>query len=289
MHTASGCMLRHPPTRPTEVFGGSDAQHQIRYDPPQAPPRVRRGNARRGARPRLRPAGHGAGRPGRRTRPARQARSGLDGHDPRPTRQHRRREARRPVAAGGHRRSRRLQPPGERRLERPVEQRGALGLHQGDRGHLLHQPVLRTAVQRVLQRRDDPRRLPLRDPQRLERRHPGQLLRGPRRRLVARRQDPARRAGHRVQPLRRDVLRAEPGLDAQLDRGLREHLPGPHRPRRGHLLDHRLVEPVHRQLLGLRQHRPAVDRPLLLLAGHPAGRLGRLHHVAVHLHRLDRG
>ena len=38
-----------------------------------------------------------------------------------------------------------------------------------------------------------------------------------RRRLVGGRQDPAGRARHRVQPVRRDLLRPQPGRDGQLD------------------------------------------------------------------------
>ena len=43
-----------------------------------------------------------------------------------------------------------------------VEQRRPVRLREGHRGHLLHQPVLRPAVQRLVQRRDDPRLVPLR-------------------------------------------------------------------------------------------------------------------------------
>ena len=57
-------------------------------------------------------------------------------------------------------------------------------------------------------------------PEQLQRHHPGRLLHQPRRRLVRRRQDPAAGAGHRVQPLRRDLLRAVPVLDGQLDQGV---------------------------------------------------------------------
>ena len=80
--------------------------------------------------------------------------------------------------------------------------------------------------------------LPLRAARQLARHRAGRLVRRPRRRLVRRRQDPAGRARHRVQPLRRHLLRPEPGLDAQLDRRLHDALQGPDRPRRRHLHDH---------------------------------------------------
>lgn len=97
----------------------------------------------------------------------------------------------------------RLQLPGQRRLVHGRRGRRRFRLRQGHRGHRLHQPVLRPAVRRQLRRRPDPGRLPLRPAQRLQRRHPGRLLRQQRRRLVGRRHDPAARPGHRVQPLRR--------------------------------------------------------------------------------------
>ena len=51
-------------------------------------------------------------------------------------------------------------------------------------GTSLHQPLLHPAVQRLVRRRHDPRRVPLRAPGQLLRRDPGELLRQPRRRLV---------------------------------------------------------------------------------------------------------
>lgn len=171
--------------------------------PPHRPRHVRRGPD---PRPWLRHHGHGRGRPRRHRRCA----DRLDG---------------RPDRGRRHQ-----QPQRQRRLDHPVEQRGEVGLRQGHRGHVLHQPVLRAAVQRLVQRRHDPRRVPLRDAGHHERRDPGQLLRGPRRRLVARRPYAAGRARHRVEPVRRRLLRALPGRDGQLDPRLREPVPGPHRP-----------------------------------------------------------
>ena len=88
-----------------------------------------------------------------------------------------------------------------------------------------------------------PRRLPLRPARQLLGHGAGRLVRRPRRRLVGRRPHPARRARHRVQPVRRHLLRPEPGLDAQLDRGLHRALQGADRARRRHLLDDRAGGP----------------------------------------------
>ena len=92
------------------------------------------------------------------------------------------------------------------------------------------QPVLRPAVQRLLQRRAHPRRLPLRDARtgRAARPRPttssttaaagrdGKTLPGA--------------ARHRVQPVRRHLLRAVPGGDGRLDQRLPEPVHTPHRP-----------------------------------------------------------
>ena len=169
-------------------------------------------------RPRLGHDGHGRRRPRRPGRPAA-------------------RHARR-----ADRRRGRQQPPGQRRLGDPLEQRRQVGLRQGHRRHVLHEPLLRPAVQRLVQRRHDPRRVPLRDPGHHERRHPGQLLRGPRGRLVPGRQDAAGRARHRVEPVRRRLLRQDRGRHGHLDPRLREHVQGTHRPRRRHLHGDQLVD-----------------------------------------------
>ncbi|GAA3218983.1 hypothetical protein GCM10020256_23450 [Streptomyces thermocoprophilus] len=67
-------------------------------------------------------------------------------------------------------------------------------------------------------------------PRHHQRRHSGQLLRGPRRRLVPRRQDTAGRARHRVEPVRRLLLRQVAERDGHLDPGLPEPVQGAHRP-----------------------------------------------------------
>lgn len=150
----------------------------------------------------------------------------------------------------------RLRPPGQRLLVHPLEQRRAVGLHQGHRGDVLHQPLLRPAVQRLLRRRHDPRRLPLRDPGHDVRRRPGRLLRRPRRRLVPRRQDPAGHARHRMEPVRGRLLRQVGRRDGELDPGLPEPVHGAHRPGRRALHGHELVDAVHRRLRRLRCHQP---------------------------------
>ena len=100
----------------------------------------------------------------------------------------------------------------------------------------------------------------------------GRLLRGARRRLVQGRQDAAGRARHRIQPVRRRVLRPVPGIDAQLDLVVHQRVPRQDRTLGRHLHHHRLVDHLHRQLLRLLGQRPAVDRPLLERPGTlPAG------------------
>ncbi len=125
--------------------------------------------------------------------------------------------------------------------------------------------------------------LPLRTPEPVERRVPGRLLRRPRRRLVRRRQDAARRARHRVEPVqRRHVLRLRrrAGM-VSLDPALQRRVPLPHRPLAGDLHGDELVVAVHRQPRRLHVHQPAVGRALLLERGHAAVRLGLLHVLAV--------
>ena len=143
-----------------------------------------------------------------------------------------------------------------------------LRLRQGDRGEQLSQPLLRLAVPRCEVRRHVRRRLPLRQPEREERQEAGHLLRQVRRRLDQGRQDPARCARHRVQPVRRQhVLRAVQEEDGRLDQGLPGHLQEADDPRRRHLHDHRLVEQVHREHHEV-QHGPT-------RCGPPAGRRRR--------------
>ncbi|CAG7605488.1 hypothetical protein SBRY_10826 [Actinacidiphila bryophytorum] len=175
----------------------------------------------------------------------------------------------------------RLQLPGERELVGRLVQRCEVRLHQGDRGHLVHQPLLHPAVQRLLQRRHDPRLLPLRPARRLQRRRAGRLLRGPRRRLVGRRQDAAGRPGHGVQPLRRNVLRQVRERHGQLDLVVLERIPRQDRPLPDHLHLHELVEHLHGQQQRLQHQQRALGRPLLHLRRHPAGRMGLLHLLAV--------
>ena len=174
--------------------------------------------------------------------------TGLHGLDPGQRRQGTRHPAAgRPcvLARGGHpdARDRRLQLAGQCRLGLVVEPGHEVRLREGHRRHHLPQPLLRPAVQRFLQRRDDAGVLPLRPARQLLGNGPGRLVRRPRGRLVGRRQDPAGRARHRVQPLRRDLLRPQPGVHAQLDRRLHVPLQGPDRPGRDHLLDHRAGGP----------------------------------------------
>ncbi|CAD5945898.1 protein of unknown function [Streptomyces sp. KY75] len=166
-----------------------------------------------------------------------------------------------------------------------MEQRREVGLREGHRGDVLQEPVLRAAVQRLVQRRHDPWRVPLRHPEHGERRRAGELLRGQRRRLVPGRADPAGGARHRVEPVRRPVLRPQPGRNGELDPGLHHHLPGAHRPGRGHLHRDQLVEGLHRQQRGLRRRQPALGGPVQHDGRRTAGRLARPHDVAVHLDR----
>ena len=115
---------------------------------------------------------------------------------------------------------------------------------------------------------------------------PGRLPRQQRRRLVGGQPDPARRARHRGQPVqRRLLLRPVHHRHAQLDPGLPEHLQVPHRPVRGHLHHHQLVEPVHRQLDRPVGQPPALAGPLVQHARHPARRRPGLELLAVHQHR----
>ena len=72
---------------------------------------------------------------------------------------------------------RRQRLSGQRQLERDARQRRAVRVHQGDRGHDVQEPVLRAAVQRLVQRRHHPRRVSLRDAEHVERRRAGDVLR----------------------------------------------------------------------------------------------------------------
>ncbi len=61
---------------------------------------------------------------------------------------------------------------------------------------------------------------------------------------------------------------------------LQQRVPRAHRRVPDDLLDHRLVDDLHRQLERVRLDQPAVDRAVLLQRGHAAGRLGLLHLLA---------
>ena len=211
---------------PTEVFGGSDARAQIRHGPPQTPSLRPGCSSRRSSLVVTAPGAASAAAP----------------QDDKPIKPG---EASMGVGV-------RMHEGGDPTDGTPPESLLAtvegvdVSSHQGNvnwstlwssgvkfayvkatEGTYYTQPVLRPAVQRLVQRRDDPRRLPLRHPRHLQRRRPGRLLRRPRRRLVQRRQDAAGRAGHRVQPVRRHLLRPEPGRDGQLDQGLHQHATRP--------------------------------------------------------------
>ena len=69
-----------------------------------------------------------------------------------------------------------------------------------------------------------------------------------RRRVVGRRPDAARRARHRVQPVRRHVLRPEPERDGRVADELRHAVPGADDSLARHLHDDELVADLHRQL-----------------------------------------
>ena len=212
-------------------------------------------------RPRLRPHGHG--RPGPR-RPAR--------HAPRPPPRPRPRAWTSPAT--------RATSPG-----RPCGTAGSVGLHQGDRGHVLHQPVLRPAVQRLLRRRHDPRRLPLR--------HPGHHRAAPPRPTTSSTTAAAGPATARPCPASLDIEWNPYGdacygksaeRDGQLDPRLPRTVQGPHRPRRRDLHGHQLVDALHRQLRRLRRRptrcgSPGTPPPSGTL---PAG-WSLLHDVAVHV------
>ena len=119
--------------------------------------------------------------------------------------------------------------------------------HPGNRGNHIHRPVLLNPLHGSHQRRPDPRRLPLRPARHQLRRRAGQLFPQTRRRLDKRRHHAPGNAGYRVQPVRRDMLRAQRvqhgGVDLRLRRDLQER-----RRAVPHDLHHgRLVEYVHRQ------------------------------------------
>ena len=121
---------------------------------------------------------------------------------------------------------------------------------QGDRGHLLRQPLVRRRHGRGRGGRPAGHRLPRRDPERQRRRRPGRL-RGPSPRPGGRWTVPAAGTGRRVRPVHRDrphqpVLRALPGPAGGLDRRLHPggragRWPGP-----GHLHQRGLVARLHR-------------------------------------------
>ena len=200
--------------------------------------------------------------------------------------------------AGRPPRSRREQLAGKRRLGHRRRQRGALRLRQGDREHDVRQSVLHATVRRRLPGRARARCLPLRASGPVERRRASRLLRHQRRRVVGRQPDAARRARHRVQPLRPHVLRPESERDGLVDRRLPQRVPGSNQPLGNHLHDHQLVAAMHGELPRLRRQ-PALDRPLerqrrratgrlehvlVLAVDQPAGRVprrpGRLQRVA---------
>ena len=139
-------------------------------------------------------------------------------------------------------RARRQRAPGPGRLARRGRRRREVHLRQGDRGHRVPQPAVRRAVRRRARGGPDPRRVPLRPAGRLRRRGAGGVLHHPRRRLARGRQDPAGRAGHRVQPVRRRLLRQEPGRHDGVDHGLHADVPGEGQAQRADLHEHVVVE-----------------------------------------------
>ena len=182
-----------------------------------------------------------------------------------------------------HPRYGRLLAPAERGLGERLRRRFPLRLREGDRGRLLHQPLLRSAVQRLRRVRHGARRLPLREPPHLLGCRSGTLLRAEWWRVDCRRQDPARSAGHRVQSLprlRQHLLQHDPGAADRLDPRLCGHLPFTDRSR---------PDGVHRNLLvvALRGfaavRRSAATPGKLLDRGRcDSGGLERLRHLAVH-------
>ena len=182
-----------------------------------------------------------------------------------------------------HPRYGRLLAPAERGLGERLRRRFPLRLREGNRGHLLHQPLLRSAVQRLGAGRHGARRLPLRKPPHLLGCRSGTLLRAEWWRVDCRRQDPARPAGHRVQPLprlRQHLLQHDPGAADRLDPRLRGHLP---------FADRAQPDGVHRNLLvvavrgfaAVRLPDPAPGE-LLHRGRCNSGGLERLRHLAVH-------
>ena len=90
-----------------------------------------------------------------------------------------------------------------------------------------------------------------------------------------RRQDPARSARHRVEPLsRRDVLRAVQDADGGVDPVLQQAVPRPHDPLAGDLHGVRVVVAVCGPGRRLQRHQPAVGRPVQLQPRVPAVRVG---------------
>ena len=65
-------------------------------------------------------------------------------------------------------------------------------------------------------------------------------------------------ARHRVQPVRRGVLRPQPVVDGVVDQGLRQRIPRQDRPLGRDLQHHRLVDHLHRQQQRLRLRGPAL-------------------------------
>ncbi len=146
-------------------------------------------------------------------------------------------------------------------------------VHQGDPGHHVPRPELQRQLHQRVLRRHDPRRVPLRHPELVDRRGTGRLLRQPRWRLVGGQPDAARSARHRVRTVRFDLLGPVPVQHGELDPLVHQRVPRPHHPVGGHLHDHQLVVHLHRQLVRVRRQQPAVHRALQHQRRYVAGRL----------------
>ena len=89
--------------------------------------------------------------------------------------------------------------------------------------------------------------------------------------------------GHRVQPLRRHLLRAEPVIDGVLDSGVQRRSPGPRRPLPHHLHHQGLVGQLHRQHHQPGRRRPPVGGPVCQQPRHAARGLADVADLAVRL------
>ena len=189
-----------------------------------------------------------------------------------------------------HPRHGRLLAPAERGLGERLRRWLPLRLREGDRGRLLHQPLLRSAVQRLGTGRHGARRLPLCEPPHFLGCRSGALLRAERRRLECRRPDPTGPAGHRVQPLpglRQHLLQHDPGAADRVDPRLCGDLPFADRSRPDGVHRNLLVVAV-RGFAAVRYSATALGK-LLDRGRCNSGGLERLRHLAVHRLRPVRG